>query len=297
MAGRWVVNCVLIPLAASCFLGASLHPNTSMDPKTKILTLKIPDDIIQVNLDSPGVEVYYFPDHTLRRVVYYQLNKQIDIRFHHTGVPAMERVAQIKRFSIVDENFYLDGASQTFDLDGHLITESNWIQGLMDGAQRVLNKEQIVRDLRYYERGFPVGRWEQRYADGTLASEINFPASYSDWMALRGTTPELTGRASLADHVPPKRETTLGVWYNQSGIKQAECEYFVSCDGSKAIIARSGNARIFDHDGQVVRETKLVNGTGWELRQLEAEEGRYEEKTVWINGEVIQKRDTFFQKR
>jgi hypothetical protein len=246
--------------------------------------LKLEGEDLKINLDSPGVDIRYFIDGTLKELTFQRVSKWTRVTFHKPSGPRQEQVHTIARFNVAGDSLYLDGTCQSYDPEGNLISESSWVHGRLHGAQRILNRFGVILKERRYENGFPVGTWTNSSADGTISAEIHFPRAYSDWDNGDENGTLCADAAEIHRLAVPAKHLVMETWFNQAGIKQKEIEYQAYRYGDLAIIRARGVNRSYDHDGNVVRDIHISQGNGRDTRHFRTDQGDYQQSIVWVNG-------------
>ena len=230
-------------LLSLVFISGNLHNQTSIEPVSSILHIKLPDDVLKINVNSPGIKLEKYPDGTLKHISLFQIGMQYEIDFHYGMQNKKERIAKVLRFGIFNGVFLLHGQTFTFHENGEMLTEINWEQGQLNGTYRIFNEYGILIEEKLFEKGIPVGTWKHYYPDGTLAIEQKLPTNYKDW--------ENTSEPILATQT----------WFDEKGNKQRHLELEAQIQHGNLSLKPNGKDTIYTTQQHVSLQTYPKNKT------------------------------------
>ncbi|MDF2577753.1 MAG: toxin-antitoxin system YwqK family antitoxin [Chlamydiales bacterium] len=268
------------------FISADRFSQTTANPDTKMLQIRLKDQWFEINLDTPGIKISRYPNGTLKQISIQIVNISYSIHFYEQIQKAPEKVALIKRFQSFQDRLLLHGKTERYDEDGHLLVEINWQEGKLHGAQRIYNRDFKLIEEREYDSGFPIGLWKTYYPDGNIASEISFPASSAQWRdtRLEGKAPSSGHIAVMNYHHPVKAKET---WYYLNGSKQREREFDISEYQLSYTIMPTGASTSFSPHGTVVRNVTVALGEKHEHNTLKASGNIYYKDKLWYSDSLF----------
>ena len=246
---------------AFVFTSAKMHIQTSADPLTGRIVLDLKGEQLEVNLEGPGVLTEKYRNGELKSLILNFMGKQYNIFFHPKDGPSEEQIALVQRFRVSDGKMLLHGATLMFDKFGTLLRETDWYEGKLHGAQNSYNADAQILEERKFQHGYPIGTWKQYYYNGTVASEMAFPASDLEWEKTRGEG-GISGAKTLYAMAYAKPVTTKEIWYSLEGRKIKDIEYQLYQEGTSFIIKATGIAHSFGSHGEITRRYNTPNGTG-----------------------------------
>lgn len=247
--------CLFVLSVFSIFLmGANLHHETSVDPKTMQIQFNVGEEKLNINLEAPGLRIEKYADGSLKHLSVPFVNSVWEIEFHPSkeSMPK-ERVSLVQRFVLMHNRYILQGKTQSYDEYGHLMTESSWDEGILHGKSRSFNRYGTVIEELEYDQGFPVNKAVRYYDNGQIASFIDFPKTKQDWEATR-YPPLRSSVRNIYSMEYQKPIETKETWYNPQGIVMKEIDYVLYQRGSQFFVQASGSARSFDQEGHLIKE-------------------------------------------
>ncbi len=292
MVRKLLCACALV-IVSALLMSADLHRQTTADPISLYIKIKIGNETLSINLEAPGLVIDKYPDGNLKHLTIPFINRIWEVYFHpnHEN-QRKERVALVQRFRLIENRWLLDGMTQRFDGFDELLEMSEWEEGKQHGFSRRYNNLGQLLCEQEYEHGFPVNSWKQFYESGTLAEEIKFPPNRVAW--------EET-------HVPPVRSRvdniytmeyihpiiSQKVWYDQDGFKIREAEYELYQKGDDFMVRASGRAKSFDDDGNVVNMVDFSSpyGIGQIDRSYKSYAMRDDSSEIWFDGRLNKRTD------
>jgi hypothetical protein len=280
---------ILLPFLISIPLfAANLHNQTNANLRYNDLKIKVLDDVISTDLDSPGVEIKKFPNGRLKQLNIHLINAVIVLHFHPVAT-GPEKVSLYQNFRVFNGLLMLDGPSKTLDIAGRLITESNWSQGKLHGAQNIYDSSGILREERHYDHGFPVKTWSLYYDNAKKASSIEFPSNLDEWLTTEEGDASNSNNDSIYSMVYSKSVPAKEVWYNMQGSIRKEIFYTLTKEGDGFDVDYTGKVLNYDDMGNVVRSVELTHGAGFENRVYDSLGLTYHDKTTWFSNQPFKK--------
>jgi hypothetical protein len=265
---------------------ADMHLQTSADPVSQRLDIKLLHESPAIFFDAPGVHFEKTLDGEVSKVDFSRVDSRFRVQFHpeEARFSRREQAASVARFTLYDDTWLLKGATRTFDRIGGVRTESQWEQGILQGPQKFYGHDGQLVSERHYDAGFPVGEWKQYYADATLASIIVFPKSKKEWkQTYHPGNPYDDSNSLLSIPYIASIQTKL-TFYNQDGIKQSEADYELYYNGTDPVIAYTGRMNFFDYYGNLVRSRILNKGTGTDFLDQSTRDLKHRTVTSYADG-------------
>ncbi len=286
---------VILAIVLCClslgFISANLHIETSVDPISMSIEFDVLGEKLNINLESPGVVIDKYEDGRLKHITVPFINSLWEVYFHpFRGFGNQKEVISlIKRFRLVDNRYTLNDKVQHFDEEGRLISESEWLEGVLHGKQKAFDHLGYLLEEREYYHGFPVNAWRLYYEGEKLASEIIFPATIEEWKETE--IPRIAhirekNIYSMSYHHP---KIVIQMWYDRYGFKIKEVDYEVYQDEHRYIIKASGHTKNFDDEGNIVavKAFSKENETGTRRYMFKNLGVQEEEHSQYYDGELF----------
>lgn len=267
-------------------ISADLNNQTTASARYQDIKIRVMDELISTDLDSPGVKIKKFQNGRLKQLTIHLINAVIDLQFHPV-LEGAEKVAMIRKYRIYDGLLLLDGPVRKIDKKGNLLAETNWSKGVLHGQQLIYDEHQKLVEQRYYDQGYPVGEWCLFYANGNKASEITFPSSLEDWEKTKSAgddSPLANDIFTMAYRSPLAIKEN---WYNQDAIKRKEIEYKIYKTRDSFVVKPTGLVINFDSQGNAVKTRDLSSGSGYENHVFSSLGINYQERTTWFSDRVF----------
>lgn len=284
---RKSLESVVLLCLALLLSSGNRHSQSSADPQSGQLTLKLHSEQVLVNLDAPGTSYEKDASGAFTTLRFNRLNKLYIVTFHPQGLRVEERVSSVRRLAYHGDQLVYSGASEVYDPEGMLLQRTSWIEGKLDGPFQTYDHTGVLREERFYEKGLPVKQWTTRYEDGTLASQTQFPESYSVWEETRQQQDQtsvylLTSRAAT--------EVTES-WFSFSGQKQRQRSSQARLGSDGLIRITPKTERYFDEQGRVSREIAHKGPKTLDQRVLTLADKEFYEDVHLLDGkEMIRRR-------
>lgn len=221
------------------------------------IDIKLPGDRILVNLRLTGVHADRNDEGKLTELQFDQSGIFYRVHFFDNSSSGFYRPSLVQRFQRFEAKLFLHGESLELNEDGELLSRSEWKKGTPHGVHEVFSPSGKLRELRQFDSGLPVKKWQLFYEDGVLANEIKFPETKEDWNRLFEEKKNQSSGGIFADIDPLKEVEATETWYNQNGKKQRTTSYSLSYDGGFVSAHQKGSSQVFDHFGRVIRDREM----------------------------------------
>ncbi len=293
---RVIIACMVFCLSSALVFGGDpvfvAEPPSAKNLRPYKLTLL--GKVINIDLDSPMVQVERFPNGHFQRITVSRSGVVYELEFYPTQERLEEVLSMVKQFKLINGQLILDGPVITYSPEGFELTHYTWVAGKLDGVQTIFNNRQVVVEKRGYAAGYPVGIWSLFYPNGQFAAVIEFPNSIAEWMVT-----EVKGSESKAsekkrdphrklDAIPYHHPVaTSAKWYDERGHKQKEIFYRVYKQDESFVIEPTGESLSYNAEGDIVRTVNKPHGTGLESRNKISLGNLYKTDILWFNDSVF----------
>lgn len=243
-------------LMALVLMSADQHFQTTAEPDIQLIQIHLAEEVLDLYLNAPGVHYEKRDDGTLKFLRFQHTTSYYRISFHKPDMlDDRERPALVQRFRVFDGKRLLHGASRSLDREGNILSESNWDQGRLHGPHKNLDENLQLREIKHYQHGLPVGKWQSFYMDGTLATETVLPENYEQWQ--KSYIPgyeEPSNQIALKSYFHPLPITST--YYSHEGKKQCESQSRAHLTATGFVILPPHHVKVFDKRGKLSRHVR-----------------------------------------
>lgn len=277
------------------FTSANLNLQTTADPYTKLLRIKMNDSWLEVNLEAPGVSVFKYPNGTIEKIFVKTVSSSYEIFFYPQRENQIEKIALIKRYKEFNNRLLLSGRTESYNESGRLLVDSNWEEGALHGKQFIYNSDGQLVEKKEYEKGYPINTWITYFQNGRKALEIEFPPSLQEWLNTQAPGRNTKSSALIdADYYSPL--IIKEKWFSPYGYIQKEKEYSASCQGYRFFMRPTGYEVEYNKNGRVMRKILVKTGKLQEVERIPSVGRDYIEKKTWYGDELFKKTELIIKK-
>lgn len=278
---------ILFITSSLSLVAANRHLQTTANPTSGIIKVKIYDKEFAVNLNTPSTTYTKYPSGKLSSLSFFIVSKYYEVSYYPHFNNNREAPYLTKEYSIINKQKVLDGPSYSFDPSGNLRTISNWSAGLLDGKQTLYDSQthQILEECEY-NRGFPINSWTTYYIGGVKSSEITFPESYEQWEKTIVPGVKSNKQTLYSMNYPHPKKLTK-IWFYPNGSKRKEQSFEAYKKNDDMFIKETGKSTTYGPDGTIICTTDTPDGFGTENYTVKSLGTIYNQKTLWYDSKIF----------
>ena len=287
---------IILPLFLCLFVtiwSGDQHLQTSADPQTGILTLNLSNEKqVKVNLENLKVTYYKYPNGQLKFLAFPATKNYYEIYFYLQKNFKKEKILLNKDFQMQNSILLLHGPSEQFDINGNILSITEWKKGKLNGKQAFYNSTTgILLEKRYFSNNFPVKTWTTYYPNESPSAQLSFPLNEKEWENTEIIAPYQKEKTmlTLLNANYPHPFTTKLTWYYTNGEKLKEIEYQFNKNGSQIMAIQTGKIYYYNKKGKTIGMQNTPEGNGNVIIKIPSLGMIYHTETTWFNHKVFKK--------